>query len=381
MIYTQRYRLYPSQNQIRNLENQLGGACDLYNAAIQERRDAWAKSRNSVNYYSQAAQLKEIRKNNYIELENCSCAQNVLKRVDNAFKGFFRRVKPGEKPGYPRFKSKQRFNSITFPVYGDGIKLIPGNRLRIMGAGIVKIKLHREIKGEIRAVIIKRDAGKWYALFSVKTENETKMRHFGEAVGIDVGLTTFATLSNGDAIKNPRHQKKAQAKIRRAQRKVARRRKGSRRHKKAIIELQKCYAHIREQRKDFQFKTAKKLTDKYSLIAIEDLSIKGLSGGMLAKSVNDAAWGSFFKKLIFKAERAGCQIVKVNPRGTSQRCSNCGNEVRKELKDRWHKCACGLSIDRDLNSAKEILRLGLSLVDLTWNISSSVSTEAVNLTE
>jgi putative transposase len=376
MRMTFRYRLYPTKAQTEVLTQQLREACTLYNAALQERRDAWKMAGKSISYYDQANQLKAIRAEGLTGLANFSCCQDVLRRLDKAFKGFFRRIANGEKAGYPRFRPHTRFDSITFPAYGDGIKLLPSGKLRIQGVGAVKVKLHRPVEGKIRTVTIKREAGKWYACFSVEVSSHP-LDLSVLAVGIDVGLESFAVLSDGTLIPNPRRYHHAQAALRRAQRKVARRKKGGGGHRKAVRELQAAHAHIRYQRMDFQHKLTRDLVNRFGLIAIEDLNIKGLAGGMLAKSIHDAGWSGFFQKLAYKAESAGRLLIRVNPRGTSQRCSGCRCEVWKELKERWHDCpTCGLSVSRDLNSAREILRLGRSLVGGTWAVASSVPTEA-----
>lgn len=373
---TFRYRLYPSKAQAEALDYQLREACNLYNAALQERRDAWKKNGVSISYYNQGSQLKEIRAEGLIGLVNFSSCQRILLRVDKAFKSFFRRVKRGEKAGHPRFKPHQRFDSIDF-TYDDGIKLLSSSRLRVQGVGIIKIKMHRPMAGKIKAANIKREAGKWYACFSSEVEATQPLEPSQLAVGIDVGLESFAVLSDGTAIANPRQYRKAQKKLRRAQRKVARRKRGSKGRKKAVRELQSIHAHIRNQRQDFHHKLSHRLVQTYGLIAIEDLNIKGLAAGALAKSVRDAGWSGFFSMLTYKAESAGRLLVKIDPCGTSQRCSSCGAEVRKELKDRWHHCqSCGLSVSRDLNSAIEILGLGLSLAGETWGNSPSVPAES-----
>jgi len=377
MRKTFRYRLYPVKAQALALEQQLREGCKLYNAALQERRDAWKLAGKSINYYDQANQLKEIRAEELIGLANFSCCQDILRRVDKTYKAFFGRIKRGDKAGFPRFKPNQRFDSITFPSYGDGVRLLPSGKLRVQGVGVLKVKLHRPVDGKIKTVTLKREAGKWYVCFSVEVEAKP-LDNCLLSIGLDVGLESFAVLSDGTIIANPRQYRKAQARLRRAQRKVSRRKKGSHRRRKAVRELQVAHAHVRNQRLDFHHKLAHRLVQTFGLIAIEDLNIKGLAGGMLAKSVHDAGWSGFFSKLTYKAESAGRLLVPVNPSGTSQRCSNCGTEVRKELKDRWHTCtSCGLSVSRDLNSAIEILRLGLSLVDKTWGFSPCVSTEAV----
>lgn len=377
MRKTFHFRLYPTKTQIKALAEQLREGCKLYNAALQERRDAWKMTGTSLNYYTQAKQLKEIRAEGLIGLANFSCCQDILRRVDKTYNAFFGRVKRREKAGFPRFKPHPRFDSITFPSYGDGVRLLPSGKLRVQGVGVIKVKLHRPVDGKIKTVSLKREAGKWFACFSVEVEAQPLTESL-LAVGIDVGLESFAVLSDGTIIANPRQYQKAQARLRRAQRKVARRKKGSHRRRQAIRELQAAHAHICNQRQDFHHKLAHRLVQRFGLIAREDLNLKGLAAGMLAKSVHDAGWSGFFSKLTHKAESAGRLLVSVDPRGTSQRCSACGAEIRKQLKDRWHTCtSCGLSVSRDLNSAVEILRLGLSLADVTWGFSPCVSAEAV----
>jgi putative transposase len=373
-----KYRLYPTNAQIAALDGQLAEACRLYNAAVQERRDAYRISHKSINYYDQANQLKEIRANGDLALANFSCCQDVLRRVDKTFNAFFNRVKNGQTPGHPRFRPVSRYDSITFPSYGDGCKLLDDGKLRLQGVGAVKVKLHREIEGRIKTATVKREAGKWYAVFSVECEAKP-LPTSTEATGIDVGLTAFATLADGTEIENPRYFKNAQATLRRAQRKVARRKRGSNNRKKAVRELQRAHAHVRNQREDFAHQLSRTLVVLFGLIVIENLNIKGLAAGVLAKSVNDAGWSSFITKLIYKAEEAGRKLVKVNPRGTSQRCV-CGAPNPKTLSQRWHHCdSCGLSVPRDHASALEILRLGLSLLGETWPVAASVPNEAALL--
>jgi putative transposase len=360
-----RYRLYPSATQVTALEAQLGEACRLYNAALQERRDAYQVAGVSLSYYDQANQLKAIRQAGDLGLANFSAAQDVLRRVEKTFKAFFRRVKTGaEKPGYPRFKSRRRFDSYTFPSWGDGCRLTNAGRLYLQGVGHLKVQWHRPLEGTTKTVTVTRQAGKWFVCFSVEYA-PASWPETTTHVGIDVGLTAFATLSTGETIANPRHYRTAQATLRIAQRRVARRKRGGRNRCKAVILLQKAHAHVQNQRADFHHKTSRTLVETYGMIAVEDLNIKGLASGMLAKSVNDAGWSAFTDKLATKAEEAGRLLVKVNPRGTSQTCL-CGAPVLKTLSQRWHECVeCGLSAARDHVSAQLILGLGLSLLGLT----------------
>ena len=362
---TFKYRLYPNRLQAELLDGQLAEARRLYNAALQERRDAWRMMGKSLNYYDQANQLKEMRAAGDLGLANYSACQDVLRRVSKTYTAFFMRVKVGKKAGFPRFKSHRRFDSYAFPAYGDGCKLRDSGRLYVQGIGELKVKLHRPLGGRVKTLALKRECGRWYACFSVEVALSEPLPATGLVAGVDVGLTSFAVLSDGTAIANPRHYRKAQAALRRAQRKVARRRKGSNRRRKAVRELQRIHAHVSNQRSDFQHQVSRKLVNAYDFIAVEDLNINGLARGMLAKSIHDAGWGSFLSKLSYKAEDAGRALVRVNPNGTSQRCI-CGAAVPKNLGQRWHLCPeCGMSVTRDHASALEILRLGLSLRVLT----------------
>lgn len=355
-----KYRLYPTESQQQSLDAQLGEACRLYNAALQERRDAYKRGGVSLNYYDQANQLKDIRQAGDSGLANFSASQDILRRVDKTFKAFFGRCKAGKNAGYPRFKSRRRFDSYTFPSYGDGCRLHE-TRLYVQGVGHVKVKLHRPVDGSIKTVTVKRECGKWYVCFSVEVTAEA-LPDCAACTGLDVGLTAFATLADGTEIDNPRYYKRAQTRLRIAQRRVARRKRGGRNRRKAVLFLQKAHAHVKNQRADFHHKAARTLVNTYGVIAVEDLNIKGLASGMLAKSVNDAGWSGFLLKLAYKAAEAGRTLIHVDPRGTSQTCL-CGAAVQKTLSQRWHQCPnCGLSVARDHVSAQLILGLGLSLL-------------------
>lgn len=363
---TYRFRLYPTRSQVEALTYQLSEACRLYNAALQERRDAWRIGRVSLSFYDQDAQLKDIRAAGDIGISNFSCSRNVLRQVDRTFRMFFDRLRAKAKSGYPRFKSSTRFDSITFPDYGHGCRLMDNGKLRLQGIGLLKVKLHRPIKGKIKTLTIKREGKRWYACFSVEREMEPLPECF-ERVGLDVGLLAFATLSDGTEVDNPRWYREAQAKLRRAQRRVCRRKKGSQRRRKAVHCLRQAHKHIHNQRADFHHKISRWLVNNHGFIAVEDLNVQGLAKGILAKSVHDAGWSGFLQKLTYKAENAGRELWKVNPSGTSQTCL-CGASTPKTLSQRWHEClSCGLSAGRDHVSAQVILNraLGLSVLALS----------------
>ena len=355
-----KYRIYPTRSQTMLLNQELAAAQSLYNAALEQRRTAWKHRRLSLSYLDQAKELKELRASDIQTPANFSACQDVLKRLDKAFQAFFRRLKKGDKPGFPRFKSKDRYDSLTFPSYGDGCRIKDSHKLYLQGVGELRVKWHRRVGGKVKTVTVRRRAGRWHVCFSVEYESEPLPAVDGE-VGIDVGLEHFAALSTGDLILNPRWYKRAQRRLRRAQRKVARRVKGSNGRRKAVRELQRVHEHVANQRSDFMHKLSRRMVDGYQLIAVEKLNIGGMSRGMLAKQVHDAGWRSFLHKLTVKAAEAGRRVVEVNPAGTSQHCL-CGCEVRKTLAVRVHRCAeCGLVSPRDVVSAQLILRLGRSL--------------------
>ena len=376
---TYKYRLYPTKRQQEILDGTLDLCRELYNAAIQERREAWRLNRVSVNFAQQSAQLPDIKEvRDDVAGVYSQILQDILHRVDKTFKAFFARVKRKEKAGYPRFKGANWYDSFTYPQLGFTLS---GNKLKLSKIGSVKIRQHRPIEGEVKTLTIKREGGKWYACFSVECEPKPLPAN-AESVGIDVGLTAFATFSDGTEIDNPRYYREAQRKLRKAQRRVARRKKGSQRRRKAVLLLQKVHAYIRNKRADFHHNLSHWLIKEHGLVAVEDLNIKGLAAGMLAKSVRDAGWSSFIKMLAYKAESAGRLLIKVNPRGTSQTCL-CGAHVPKTLSQRWHECvACGLSAQRDHVSAQLILRLGLALLgDAAESFMSSVSHQSITCSE
>jgi putative transposase len=381
---TFKYRVYPTPAQGEALHGQVNEACRLHNAALDERRSAWRMNGVSLGYYDQANQLKEIRAEGNVGVANFSACQDVLRRVDKAFAAFFGRVKAGAKqPGYPRFRSRLRYDSLTWPSWGDGCSLRSTGRLYLQGVGDLKLKWHRPLPADaqIKTVTAKREAGKWLVCFSVEMPEPEPLPTCDLAVGMDVGLTTFAVLSDGREIANERHLRLAERRLRLAQRKLARRNKRSRRRLKARLEVARVHAHVANQRRDFHHKTAHTLVQEYGLIAVEDLNFKALASSMLAKSVHDAGWGQFISILSNKAAEAGQTFVRVNPAGTTQRCSACGEHVPKGLGDRWHKCACGLSLGRDLNAARNVLQLvqglGWSLQAQTVDRYSSGASHAV----
>lgn len=359
-----KYRIYPTKAQVAKLEMWLNVCRELYNAAIQERRDAWKISRTSIGFNAQSDQLPEIKRERPDVAEVYSQAlQNVLHRVDTAFQHFFRRVKLDQTPGYPRFKSDDRYDSLTWP-QKKSFALIGTKRLSLGNFGKIKIKLHRPVDGIQKTCTVKRVAGRWYAIFSC---DKISARVYPEAtaeVGIDLGLTNFATLSTGEKIDNPRWYRKTEERLARAQRTLSRKKRGSKRQAKAKRNLARLRAKEKNQRNDFQHKLAHRIILKNAAISVEDLPVKEMikqSSTGLSKSIQDAAWSTFLSILEAKAEEAARRFVRVPPCGTSNTCSHCGTFSQKALLERLHKCPCGLVLDRDINASINILRLGRSL--------------------
>jgi putative transposase len=286
--------------------------------------------------------------------------QNVQERVDLAFKAFFRRVKAGERPGYPRFKGKGWYDSFTYPQLG--FKLLSG-KLRLSKIGDIKIKLHRPIEGKIKRLTVRRSStGKWFACFSVEIDDPPKPPwKDGSMVGIDVGLESFATLSNGEKIDNPRFFRSEEKALAKGQRRLSKCEKGTRDRRRILKVVQRIHERIANRRYDFAHQVSNQLVSKYGLIAFENLSITNmLKNHCLAKSISNVAWRMLVTTTSYKAESAGSMVVLVDPKNTSQLCSRCGLKVPKSLSDRVHECPqCGLVMDRDENAAINILRLGL----------------------
>ncbi len=359
MLKAFKYRIYPSHAQVTRLECTLGLCCELYNAALQERRDAYRICGKSIRCYDQINQLpdiKEIRPD--LNRVHSQVLQEVLRRLDKAFDAFFRRVEAGEKPGFPRFRSRSRYDSFTFPQSGFAIE---HGKLRLCKIGRVKIKLHRPVEGKIKTLTITRTAtGKWYACFSVECEAEPKTLTLAQA-GVDCGLKEFAVLSTGESIANPRFFRLEEKELAKAQRKMDAAKKGSPERKKRRKVVARIHERIANKRRDFAHKESRKLVNRFGIIIFEALNISGmLKNHCLAKSIADAAWSQLVNYTRYKAEDAGRKCIQVNPQGTSQMCSGCGEIVEKSLSVRIHSCSgCGLVLDRDHNAAINILTLGL----------------------
>lgn len=355
-----KYRLWTNTNQDRELFTMLETHRRLYNACLDQRKTAYETEQRSVKYTEQSVWFKCQRSvNPYFVRLNFSSAQATMRRLDKAFQAFFRRCKAGEKPGYPRFKSRDRYDSVEFPAYRDGVRL-NGDRLYVQYVGTIRVKLHRPVEGQIKTVTLKREADKWCVIFSCELPEVPVVNNGKPAVGIDVGLESFLTTSDGHQEPNPRYLKNALPKLRRVSRSVTRKKKGGKNRRKTVRRLQKIHTRVRNLRREHHYQVACRLVLAYGLIAVESLNIQGMiRNGRFSRAISDAGWSGFLNILRYKAESAGVQFVEVDPKGTSQECSGCGQEVRKDLSVRWHDCPhCGLSLHRDHNAARNILARG-----------------------
>lgn len=356
-----KYRLYPTQPQQKDLERTLALCRQLYNAALQERRDAYRKAGRTVGFYEQKRYLPEIR----TELPeykgvHSQVLQNVIERVDLAFKGFFRRIKQDQTPGYPRFKGQGRYDSFTFPQAGrTGVKVQEGGkRVLIYGIGSVKMKLHRPLEGEVKTATLKREGEDWYWYIVFACEVEPKpLPPNDQAIGIDLGTNPhFLVTSEGEMVEAPRPFQKAQARLATAQRDLARKKRGSNRRRQARRRVAKLHRKVANQRRDFHHKIARRLVNRYGTIIHEDLNILGLARSRTAKGVLDAGWAQFLQILAYKAAEAGRRVVGVDPKHTSQDCPSCGYPEKKPLWVREYTCpGCGTYLHRDVAAAINIL--------------------------
>ena len=359
-----KYRLYPTQEQRRLLDQQLEECRWLYNRLLEDRKTVWEQRQESVRLYDQHALLPALKAERpTLARVQSQVLQNVAVRIDLAFKAFFRRVKAGEVPGYPRFRGVGRYDSCTFPQVPVGCHLdAAAKRVRVMNVGLVKIVLHRPLEGTPKTATIQRSStGKWYVSFACECAEPAPLPETGQQVGLDVGLAVFAMPTQGEPIESPRFFRQDEHALRGAQRRLSKAEKGTperaaRRHAVARI-----HERIAWRRGDFAHQHSRRLVNAFDLLAVEDLAVnRMMHNHCLAKSIADAAWTQFAALLAHKAAWAGRRFVAVNPAYTSQDCSGCGHRQKLSLADRIYHCpCCGLVLDRDVNAARNILRLAL----------------------
>ena len=359
MIKTYKFRLYPNIEQDNILQETLNTCRFIYNMALEDRINCYNRTGKSLSNYDQSQWLKELDNNIYQQV-----AQNVLNRLNKAYDNFFRRVKNGEKPGFPRFQGFNRYDSFTYPQ--SGFKIINNRHVSLSKIGILKFIQHRNINGKIKTCTIKKYNNKWFINFSCEISEVEKI-DINNCIGIDLGLITLATLSNGTKIENPRILNRYIDRIKDLQRKLSLKQKGSNNYKKLKLRITRLYQKLVNVRNDHLHKLSRKLVDEYDLIVLEDLNIKQMvKSNYLSRSIHDVSWNKLVNFITYKADYAGKFIELINPYNTSKQCSNCGNIKEKlSLSTRIYKCKkCNLKIDRDLNAAiniKNKSKLGTNL--------------------
>jgi putative transposase len=360
-----KYKLTPTLEQERQFERVLMLCRHVYNAALGERREAWRMCGVSVTYYQQKAELPGIKEAmpEYAEV-NAQVLQDAVRRVERAFQAFFRRLKAGETPGYPRFQGRSRYHSFTYPQVGEhGGARFDNGCLVLSTIGRVAVHWSRPLEGTPKTLTVSREADGWYAIVSCADVPVQPLPATGNETGIDVGLKVFLVTANGEIVDNPRYYRRAERYLAKCQRRVARRQKGSHRRRKAVLLLAKAHQHVQRQRADFHHKTALTLLRANDVIYLEDLRVGSLvRNHRLAKSISDAGWAAFRAILEAKAACAGRRVIAVPAQYTTQDCSGCGERVPKSLSVRTHTCpVCGLVLDRDYNAALNIQWAGQAL--------------------
>jgi IS605 OrfB family transposase len=381
---TYKEKLRPTPTQERALDEVVWRCRTLYNVALEQRVTWWRRGQGrSVTRFQQESELKAIREAfpAYAAIHS-HVLQDVLARLDKTYQAFFRRVAAGEKHvGFPRYQGRGRYHSFTYKEYGNGARLDNGS-LVLSKIGRIAVRWSRPVVGAIKTVTISREADGWYVCFSCAEVPIQPVPPTGQETGIDLGLKVFLITAGGEAVKNPRHYRKGEKALRKAQQRVSRRKKGSKRRAKAVRILAKQHQHVKRQRQDFHHKTALALVRAYDTIYVEAIQPANLSrrpaprqdgnGGYehngarrkagLNKSIQDAGWRQFLTILAFTAACAGKRVEAVDPAYTSQECSGCGERIAKSLSVRTHVCTnCGLVLDRDENAAKNILWRGQRL--------------------
>ena len=353
-----KFRMYPNRQQEAQLDLNLETCRHLYNLALADRKYSYETEGISRTYEDQAAMLVVEKKDGNFTCVFSQVLQDVLRRLDKSFKAFFRRVKNGEKPGYPRFKGVGWYKSFTYPQVGFKLDC---SKLTLSKIGSIRIFKHREVEGKIKTCTIKKDLlGHWYAILVSEMKDVPQVEP-KVAIGVDVGLKNMVALSDGTAIQYPRYYVQAEKKLAVAQRELSRKKKGSINRQVAKTRVAKLHQKIQNHRDEFLHQVSRKLVDSADLIVFENLNISGmLKNHHLVKHIQDHAWGKLIQFTQSKAAKAGKVVELVDARYTSQKCSQCGIIVPKTLAERVHRCPnCGLEMDRDINASLNIRTLGL----------------------
>ena len=370
MLRTYKYLLRPTPEQAEKLDFLLAQARRVYNAALEQRITAYREAGIGIRYPAQWTTFRDLRRAERDTLGqlNASALQQTLRRLDKAFAAFFRRIKAGEQPGFPRFKNRDRFHSLEF-TYGDGCRLLADNRGRrgfyVQNVGELRVCFHRPLPegAAIKHAVIKRTNDRWQVCLMLELPNTPPVPAAVSirGVGLDMGLHALVALSTGERVENPRWLRSSLAQLRLLQRHASRQVKGSRRRKATLRQVARLHEHIANQRRDLQHQLSRRLVQDYDLIGLEGMSLAFMNRNRhLSLSSHDALWGGLRHMLEYKAEEAGIPVMAVDPSFTSQKCSGCGRRVEKTLAVRVHRCpSCRLVLDRDVNAARNILQLAL----------------------
>jgi putative transposase len=376
------YRLHPTVRQILALVRQLHLQRELYNAALEERIGAWRWERRRVTYFDQCRTLtglKEVRP----EVLSCgiTLCRGTLKRLDRAFSGFFRRVQKGQTPGFPRFRSASRWDSLQWEDT-SGWKLTDAHRLRLLGIGEIKLNYYRPMQGVPKAITVRREGSKWWLSVRCVEVPSTLLPTTGREVGIDLGVINLIARDEGKPTKGQRFGAKAQEQLAEAQRNLARKQRGSQRRRRQAEVVARRHRKVASQRRNAAHQLSRELVNEYDFIALEGLSIDRMvrtprpkvdpsapgsylpNGAArkagLNRSIHDAGWGQLVTMILYKAESAGREVVLVEPHHTSQRCAECGHrDASNRVSQAEFRCQrCGHLDHADRNAARNILRAG-----------------------
>jgi putative transposase len=358
IIKTFEYKIRPNRPFIESCKRELEHSRQIYNAALEERIGCYKLTRKQIFLAEQSRHLTDARSLPDVGNHLRTIQEDALKRVDRAFKNFYKRVRCGDKKkGFPRFKSQSRYHSFSIKLEPIRVCPLSKDKLHVPGVGFCRVRLSRPIEGRVKQICITRRVDGWYALLTCEIGKTKPLPKTGQSVAIDVGIKNFATLSTGEHIENPRHLANASENLAKLQRRLSRKKRGSANRRKARQRVAFAYLKVRRARKDFHHKEAVKLVNRFDRIAVEDLNIEEMiKNRHLSKAISDVAWSAFFTILKSKAENAGREFEKVNPRYTSQDCSHCGHRQKMPLAVRVYECqACQVVIDRDHNAAKNLL--------------------------
>ena len=386
-----KFRVRPTARQHVALGQCLASHRELYNAGLQERRDAWRLQGTGVSYGDQSAQLKEIRQiRPDVAVWSFSSQQATLRRLNRAFAGFFRRVRVGETPGFPRFKSAHRFDSVEWPRDGDGCRWqADTHRVYLQGIGQVKVTVHRRVQGRVKTIQVRRQGRHWMLVLSCDEVALRPLEPTGTAVGVDLGIASFATTSEGQHVPNPGWGRVGAARLGTAQQVLVRKQRGSNNRRKARATLAARHRKLANQRRNFHHQVARALVARYGLLVVEDLKIRNMvrrpaprpdpdqpgrflpnraaAKTGLHRSIHDAGWAQFLSILRAKAEEAGRVVIDVNARHTSDRCEACGHTAKENRASQAvFSCrGCGHTLSADEHAARNILRAGLARLAAT----------------